>query len=718
MTRSPLTTRRATLFGGGGLLLATLWPSASPRASTGMLVENATAPFAPNAYIRITPDNSITLILPNIEMGQGIYTSSVMLIAEELCVDLAQIEIEAAPPGSAEITGGSTSIMTEWKPLREAGAAARTVLIQAAASRWNVPPASCTAASGVVTHTPSGRTVTFGDLATDAAKLPLPKDPTLKAASDYRLIGKPQHRVDSAIKVNGTAVFGIDIHIPGQKIGTVAASPVIGGTLLSLDRDAALAVRGVVTVLVNEARDAVCVVGEHYWAAHKGLQALRPVWTENDNIHVNTQTIYDQLHDGLKGTAIVPSPKGDADAVIAKSHASYSAVYQQPMLAHATMEPINCTAHVHPDGCDVWVGTQVADRAQETAADVTSLPKEKIAVHSQYIGGGFGRRLEHEYITQCVQFAKQTRYPLKIVWSREEDITRDRYRPAYVDEVTAGLDEKGHVTAMKHRIVGPAVVARWDPPELTKDGYDEDLSVATLITPYTYDAYRLEFARREAPGIITAWWRGVGGTRGLFVVENFIDELAVKAGADPVAYRRELAKDNARAVAVLDRVAKDSGWSAPVPKGRARGVALQFAFGSYMATVAEIEMPTPETVIIHRVTAAVDCGQVVNPDQVISQIEGGLIFGFSAALYNEITLENGRVQENNFNTWRVMRMNEAPRRIDVHLIASTEDPGGIGEVGTAAAAPALANAMASAQGHRYRTLPLLSSRNQEKEAAR
>ncbi|BCI66714.1 xanthine dehydrogenase family protein molybdopterin-binding subunit [Acetobacter aceti] len=718
MTRMPLTTRRAALFGGGGLLLATLWPSASPRASTGMLVENATAPFAPNAYIRITPDNSITLILPNIEMGQGIYTSSVMLIAEELGVDLAQIEIEAAPPGSAEITGGSTSIMTEWKPLREAGAAARTVLVQAAASRWNVAPSSCAAASGVVTHTPSGRTFTFGELATEAAKLPLPKEPTLKAASDYSLIGKSQHRVDSAIKVNGTAVFGIDINVPGQKIGTVAASPVIGGTVRSLDRDAAMAVRGVVAVLINEPRDAVCVVAEHYWAAHKGLQALRPVWSENDNAHVSTQTIYDQLHDGLKGPAIIPSPKGDADAVIAKSHSTYSAVYQQPMLAHATMEPINCTAHVRPDDCDVWVGTQVADRAQETAADVTGLPKEKITVHSQYIGGGFGRRLEHEYITQCVQFAKQTSYPLKIVWSREEDITRDRYRPAYVDEVTAGLDEKGHVTAMKHRIVGPAVVARWDPPELTKDGYDEDLSVATLITPYTYDAYRLEFARREAPGVITAWWRGVGGTRGLFVVENFIDELAVKVGADPVAYRRELAKDNARAVAVLDRVAKDSGWSDPVPKGRARGVALQFAFGSYMATVAEIEMPTSETVIIHRVTAVVDCGQVVNPDQVISQIEGGLIFGFSAALYNEITLENGRVQENNFNTWRVMRMNEAPRRIDVHLIASTEDPGGIGEVGTAAAAPALANAMASAQGHRYRTLPLLSSRNQEKEAAR
>ena len=712
------TGRRNMLLGGGGLLLATLWPSASPRADEGMLVEDATAPFAPNAFIRITPDNRITLILPNIEMGQGIYTSSVMLIAEELGVDLAQVEMEAAPPGTAQITGGSTSVMTEWMPLRQAGAAARTVLVQAAAQRWGAKPEDCAVGSAIITHGPSGRTLTFGDVAAAAAQLPIPKEPSLKPATDYRLIGTAQHRLDSRIKVTGKAVFGIDVQVPGQKIGTVAACPVVGGTLRAFNHDAAMAVRGVLTVLVTDTKDAGCVVGEHYWAAHKGLQALRPVWTTGANAEVSTQSIYDQLHEGLKGPAIVPSPKGDADAVIAKSHSHYSAVYQQPLLAHATMEPINCIVHVRLDGCDVWTGTQVADRAQETAADITGLPKEKVTIHSQYIGGGFGRRLEHEYVTQSVQFAKQVRYPLKIVWSREEDITKDRYRPAYVDEVTAGLDEKGRVTAMKHRIVGPAVVARWDPPELTKEGYDEDLSVATLITPYSYDAYRLEFARREAPGVVTAWWRGVGGTRGLFVVEGFIDELANRAGADKVAYRRELAAGNARAVAVLDRVATESGWTTPVPQGRARGVALQFAFDSLMATVAEIEMPSLDTVIIHRVTAVVDCGQVINPDQVISQIEGGLIFGFSAALYNEITLENGRVQESNFNTWRVMRMNEAPRRIDVYLMDSKENPGGIGEVGTAAAAPALANAMAAAQGHRYRTLPLLSPRNLEKEAAR
>ncbi len=725
-THSPSSTarlqtgRRRVLQAGGALLLATLWPMPRGRAAqatqagTGMLVEDVATPFAPNAFIRIAADNTITLILPNIEMGQGIYTSSVMLMAEELGIDPFAVQIEAAPPGGgAEITGGSTSTMTEWLPLRQAGAAARAMLVQAAATRWGVAPESCTTANGAVMHPPSGRTVPFGDVAENAAKLPVPKEPKLKDAGNYTLIGRKHHRLDSQIKVDGAVHFGMDVQVPGMKIGTVAACPVQGGTVRSMNRNAALAVNGVQAVLVTDNKDTVCVVANHYWAARKGLKALNLKWDFGKNAAITTQTIYDDLHAGLNGPAIVANAKADAPGIIGQSGTTYTATYQQPLLAHSPMEPINCTAHVRPDGCDIWAGTQVAERVRDTAAEITSLPASKITVHSQYIGGGFGRRLEHEYVTQCVQFAKQVPYPLKIIWSREEDITKDRYRPAYVDKLTAALDEKGHITALQHRIVGPAVVARWDPPELTKDGYDDDLSLATVVTPYTYPAYRLEFARREAPGITTAWWRGVGGTRGLFVVEGFIDELAARAGADPVAYRRAMVQNNPRALAVLERAAADAGWSTPVPKGRARGVALQFAFGSYMASIAEIEMPSPDEVIIHRVTAAIDCGQVINPDQVIAQIEGGLIFGFSAALYNEITLENGRVQQQNFNTWRVMRMNEAPRRIDVVVMPSKENPGGIGEVGTAAAAPLLANAMAAARGHRYRTLPLLSARNME-----
>ena len=714
-----MTSRRQILGAGGALVLATFWPTlrqgraqGTTPPEQGMLVENAQGVFAPNAYIRIAADNRITLILPNVEMGQGIYTSSVMLIAEELGVDMAQVEIEAAPPGAgAEITGGSTSVMTEWLPLRQAGAAARSMLVQAAATRWQVPVADCTTRSATVVHTPTGRTLPFGAVATQAAALPVPQKPALKDPGTYTLLGKPQHRIDSAVKVEGRAIFGMDIQVPGQKIGTVAACPVEGGTLAGMNKAAALAIRGVQAVLVNPSHTTVCVVADHYWAARKGLRALKPHWHYGSNAHVTTQTIYDQLYDGLSGPAIVANTRGDAPAIIAHASATHTATYQQPLLAHAPMEPINCTAHVRPDGCDIWTGTQIADRARDTAVELTGLPKDKVSVHCQYIGGGFGRRLEHEYVTQCVEFARQVSHPLKIIWSREEDLTHDRYRPAYVDQMTAALDAKGFITALTHRIVGPAVVARWDPPELTKDGYDEDLSVATVITPYTYPAYRLEFARREAPGVVTAWWRGVGGTRGLFVVEGFIDELAHRAGADPVAYRRAMLAQNPRALAVLDRAAQAAGWNTPLSAGRARGVAVQFAFGSYMASIAEVEMPTPDTVIIHRVTAVVDCGRVLNPDQVISQIEGGLIFGFSAALYNEITLEEGRVQQNNFNTWRIMRMNEAPVKIDVLLMPSTEDPGGIGEVGTAAAAPVLANAMAAAQGRRYRTLPLLSPRN-------
>ncbi|GCE82254.1 molybdopterin cofactor-binding domain-containing protein [Komagataeibacter diospyri] len=705
----PAIRRRHVLGGAGAFVLAAILPAGRSRGA-GMLVEDATASFAPNAYIRIGSDNVITMILPNIEMGQGIYTSSVMLMAEELGIDPQSVRIEAAPPGGgAEITGGSTSSMTEWMPLRQAGATARTMLQQAAAARWSCAPDACVALDGYITG-PAGQRLSYGELAADAAKLPVPKNVALKTPAQFRLIGRPMHRLDSQVKVDGQATFGIDVQVPGQKVGAVAACPVIGGHVGHVDTQAALKIRGVVAVLQID--DAVCVVADHYWAARKGLAALDVQWVEGPNAAVDTQAIYRQLEGGLSGPAILADHHGDARQAITHAHGRYSAIYRQPLLAHATMEPINCTIHVRPDGCDIWTGTQVAERARDTTAEVTGLPKDKIKLHSQYIGGGFGRRLEHEYVTQAARFGRQVSYPLKIIWSREEDITRDRFRPAYLDHLEAGLDERGYITGLTHRIVGPAVVARWEPSGLSANGYDDDLSVGTVITPYTYPAYRLEFARREPPGVITAWWRGVGGTRGLFVVEGFIDELARRADIDPVAYRREMVRNNPRALAVLERAARESGWGTPLPPNCGRGVALQFAFGSYLATVVEVEMPALHDVRIRRVTCAVDCGQVINPDQIIAQIEGGLIFGFSAALYNEITLEKGRVQQDNFHTWRVMRMNEAPKRIDVHLIESTESPGGIGETGTAAAAPALANAMAAVQKRRYRILPLLSALNQ------
>ncbi|GAJ30126.1 xanthine dehydrogenase family protein molybdopterin-binding subunit [Acidomonas methanolica] len=715
--------RRGFLAGATGLIVAGLLPArrAFGRPSEfvqGVLSDVENAPFAPGAYIRIAPtqvpgDSGVTFILPNVEMGQGIYTGSVVLIAEELGIDPERVNLEAAPPDAAYIlpelgtqaTGGSTSTIFEWTTLREAGAAARVMLIQAAATRWNCPVTECEARQGQVVHTPSNRSFAFADLAEDAAKVPPPKDVPLKPARDWTLIGRPRHRLDSRAKIEGRPLFGIDIRVPDMKHATVAACPVLGGKVGEIDRDAALRVPGVKEVLTID--DAVCVVADHYWAAKKGLEALAVVWREGANASVDTAQIYRELHDGLSEPhPIVAHSQGDAAAVFDRAVSRFEAIYQQPLLAHSPMEPINCTIHVRPDGADVWVGTQVPLRARDSVANITGLPKENVHLHSQYIGGGFGRRLEHEYVTQAARFARQVPYPLQIVWSREEDLMRDRFRPAYVDHVRAGLDRQGGIQSMEFRIVGPAVVARWAPAGLSPNGFDNDLAGGILETPYTYPASRLDFVRREAPGVVTAWWRGVGGTRGLFVVESFIDELAQRANADPVAYRRALIHDHPRAREVLDLAAEKSGWGTPLPKGHGRGVSVQFLFKSYLATVVEVDMSAPGQIRIVRVTVAADCGQPVNPDQIRAQIEGGVIFGLGTALFNEITLKNGRVQENNFNLWRILRMNEAPR-IDTHLVNSTEAPGGVGETGTAAAAPALANAIAAASGRRLRTLPLM-----------
>ncbi|ACI49817.1 aldehyde oxidase and xanthine dehydrogenase molybdopterin binding [Gluconacetobacter diazotrophicus PA1 5] len=703
--------RRQALAGTGGLLLAAMLPRGAARAAT-RIVEDQTGPFAPNAFVRIAPDGAITLILPNVEMGQGIYTGEAMLIAEELDIGLEQIQIEAAPPDDAYVTrelgtqatGGSTSTIATWKSLREAGAVARTLLVQAAAAQWSVDPASCTTGGGMVRHEATGRSLAYGELATAAAALPVPAAPvTLRDPSSFRLVGRSQHRLDAPAKVAGTATFGIDVQVPGMRIGTVAACPVMGGVLAHVDDSAARQVPGVRDVLTIG--NAVCVVGNHFWAARKGLDALVITWDEGVNAAVSTDTIYRQLHEALDGPAITAHAKGDARAAIAGATTRVEAVYQQPLLAHAPMEPINCTVQVTPERCDIWVGSQVPMRARDAAADITGLGKDRVHVHNQYIGGGFGRRLEHEYVIQAVQFARQVAYPLKIVWTREEDLTLDRFRPAYVDRLVGGLDRKGNLVGLSHRIVGPAVVARWAPEALLPNGVDDDLLAATVETPYAIPAMFLDYARREAPGVVTAWWRGVGGTRGVFVVESFIDELAARAGKDAVAFRRQMTGGNPRARAVLDLAAEKASWGEPLPKHVGRGIALQYVFGSYLATVMEVDMSDMDTVRVLRAVVAVDCGRMVNPDQVVSQIEGGLIFGISAALFNEVTLRDGRVQETNFHSYRVLRMNESPM-IEVHLVNSTEDPGGIGETGTAAAAAALANAMAAATGRRYRRLPL------------
>ncbi len=693
------------LLAGAGLVLGISLPSLAGRAATDG------ANFVPNAFIVIGSDGSMVLIMPDAEVGQGIWTSAAMLIAEELEVGLDQIKVTPVPPDNAkyanpllreQATGGSTSIRGDWDRLRQAGAAARVMLITAAAKQWGVDPSTCRAARGVVHHDPSGQSATYGRLADAAAQLDIPKDVPLKPASAWTLIGTSQKRLDTPGKVNGSARFGIDVQVPGMKIGTVAACPVAGGTLRRLDEAAARKVPGVRDVV--RLPDAVAVIGDHTWAAIQGLAAADPQWDYGPNATVSTATIVEALDAASQTGGIVATDTGDAVRQIDAAKTKLSAVYQSPFLSHAPMEPINTTIHVRPDGAELWVGTQVPVRAQQAVAKATGLPAEKVVVNNHLMGGAFGRRLDVDSIEQAALIARQVSYPVKLVWTREEDIRKDLLRPYYYDRIAAGLDADGRIVGWTDRVTGSSVMARWQPAGMLKDGLDPDAVECAAETPYDLPAMRVEYVRHEAPGVTTAWWRGVGPTHNLFVVESFIDECAAAARKDPVEYRRGMLQKNPRALAVLNLAAEKAGWGSPLPPGVGRGVSLQFAFGSYLAHVHEAEVTSRGEILPRRSVVAIDCGYRVNPDTVAAQIEGGVIFGLTMAMYSEITLLNGRVQQSNFNNYRMLRIDQAPK-VEVYQIASTEAPGGIGEAGTAATAPALANAIFAATGKRLRKIP-------------
>ncbi|OLB41563.1 MAG: aldehyde dehydrogenase [Candidatus Rokubacteria bacterium 13_1_20CM_2_68_19] len=695
---------------GGGLLLGYRVAGAQRAAPTG-----ATSPdFVPNAFIRIGPDGGITLIMPQVEMGQGTYTSMPMLLAEELEVAPDQIRLEHAPPDDKryanpffgeQMTGASSSVRAFYEPLRRAGATARAMLVAAAAASLNVDPASCRAQKGVVTHTPTGRTLTYGVLAAAAAALPVPDKVTLKEPKDFTLIGTPAKRLDTPSKVNGTAQYGIDVRLPGMLIATVAASPVLGGKVAGVDEQKAKAVPGVRQIVRLE--DAVAVLADHMWAATQGLVALVIRWDDGPNAKVSTADIVQGLARASQTAGVTARRDGDLTSALVGAAKKVEAVYESPFLAHVTMEPMNCTVHVRKDGCEVWTGSQVLSRAQAAAAEVTGFPLEKVVVHNHLLGGGFGRRLEVDYVTQAVRIAKQVDAPVKVVWTREEDVQHDVYRPYYYDRIAAGLDPRGTPVAWTHRIVGPAIIARYLPPAF-KDGIDIDAVDGAVQLLYDIPAIQVEHVRHEEPVLNTGFWRGVGVTHNNFVIESFIDELAAASRQDPVAFRRALLGKSPRAMAVLDLATKEAGWGKPLPRGHGRGVALLYSgWGTYLAQVAEVEITGSGDVRVHRIVSAVDCGTIVNPDIVKAQIESGVVYGISAALWGEVTLKNGRVEQSNFHNYRVLRMNETPP-IDVHLVRNGEAPGGIGEPGTAVTAPALANAIFAATGKRLRKLPLQS----------
>ena len=666
--------------------------------------------FAPNAFIRIDASGETTLIMPQVEMGQGVYTAIPMILAEELDADFSRVKLLHAPPSDKlygnptfglQVTGNSNSIRAFWMPLRKAGATARAMLVQAAAQQWEVEPSSCTAANGEVVHAASGRKLGYGDLVAEAGKVAAPDNAPLKDPKDFSLIGKPLKRLDTPDKTNGKAVYGIDAMLPGLKFATLAACPVQGGKVKNVDDSAAKKIPGVRQIVVLD--DLVAVVGDHMWAAKKGLDALDVSWDEGANATVTSQEIWDALRQASAKEGAVAKSVGDAAAALASGD-KLEGSYELPFLAHACMEPINATAHVRPDGCEIWTGTQIVSRVQSSVAKALGLPVDKVIVNNHLLGGGFGRKLEPDMAVAAARIAQHVDGPVKVVWTREEDIRHDVYRPVYRDVIAATLTTDGKIAAMKYRVAGSAVLARWLPPAF-QNGIDIDGVDSAVDTPYDIPNLRVEFVRAEPRGVTTGFWRGVGPNNNVFAIESFMDEAARRAGKDPVVFRRAMLDKTPRMRAALDLVAEKSGWGGELPPRVGRGVSIQPSFGSFIATVVEAEVDTSGDVHLRRINCAVDTGIAVNPDIIMAQLQGGLIFGLTAALYGEITIDKGRVQQSNFNDYRMLRIDQVPP-IDVHVIKSGEAPGGIGETGVTASGPALRNAIYAATGVPLQRLPI------------
>lgn len=706
--------RRGFLAAGasaaGALVLSFHLPAAA-RSSDASRARD----FSPNAYVRIGADDSVTIVVALVEMGQGTFTSIPMLIAEELEVDLAKVRVEQAPADektyghplyAKQITGGSASVQAAWAKLRQTGATAKVMLVAAAAQGWSVPVSECRAENGTVLHLPTGRRLSYGALAGAASLLPVPTEVSLKDPSQFRLVGTPAHRTDTPSKVNGSAKFGIDVKIPGMKVAAIAVCPVIGGRFLSLDDKESMKVNGVRRVI--HSHNAVAVVADHYGAARKGLLALKTTWDEGPSARFSNKVWGAQLAKALQGKGVVAHNEGDVGRASKAAARRHRAVYESPPLAHTAMEPLNCTIHVRADGCDVWLGTQAPARAQALVAGVIGLAPEKVVVHNYLIGGGFGRKLDADYVETAAHLARQVDFPLKVVFSREEDIQHDAYRPYFRDELAAGLDKAGLPLAFSHRTAGSAVIARYSPAWLNK-GQDTD-AVHTAETSYDIANKYVEYVRHEPPaGLLTGNWRGVGPTHHAFPNECFIDELAALARIDPLSYRRRLLAKNPRALAVLELAAQQAGWNnVPHPSRHGRGVALVDAWDCAAVLITDVDIGDDGTIKISRMVCALDCGIAVNPDGVAAQMESGIAYGLSAALYGAVNFERGRVVQSNFHDYQPLRIHEMPK-LEFHLVKSQAAPGGVGEIGTAVAIPSLMNAICAATGKRFRSYPVPAS---------
>ncbi|MGL3106968.1 molybdopterin cofactor-binding domain-containing protein [Bradyrhizobium sp. BR 1432] len=685
-----------------GLLLGVSLPSPLDAKASGNV-------HTLNAWVHIADDNSITLITARSEMGQGVYTALPMLLAEELGVDLASIKVEVAPPnaksygnalvGGLQLTGGSTSVRDGWDRLRIAGAQAREMLAGAAAARWKVTRDQVRPGNGFVTG-PGGRKASFGELAAAAATMPVPEKPPLKDPKDFRLVGKSTRRLDTPAKVNGTARFGIDVKLPGMLYAALEQSPVIGGTVKTVDSAKAKGIPGVVDVV--QIPDGVAVVADSWWRANQARKALVIEWDEGAGAALDHNSMLAGTRAALdSGTPKLFKANGDANAVIAASSRVLRAEYVSHLLSHAALEPMNFTAHYNNGRVHLIGPTQWQDLTQTAVAKALDIKPEDVTLETTFLGGSFGRRQEVDFVVQAAQISKAVGKPVKLLWSREDDMTHDFYRPQAVHRVAAALGADGKPTAMTFRMASQSVGIRvFSIPLKVQDPTMTESAVA----PYEIAATRHDVVKHDA-GLRVGYWRSVSNPLNVFANECFIDELAKEAGQDPYAYRLSLLSNQPRFVEVLNLAAEKSGWGKPLPAGRARGIALMEAYNTYMAQVAEISLDDQGAVKVHRVIVAADLGRMINPDTVEAQIQSSVIFGMGAALMQEITLEKGRVQQTNFHEFPVVRMNEVPA-IDIVLVDSTEAPGGIGEPATAVIMPALANAVAALTSKRLRKLPL------------
>jgi isoquinoline 1-oxidoreductase beta subunit len=731
MAKSPAFSRREflrTSAAGGAALVVGFRLSGRARAGQAPEQEKKTPnPF--DAWVRITPDNRVTLILGKSEMGQGIMTALPMILAEELCVDWKNVKVEQAPtnPKIYELgTGGSGSVAGSWLPLRRAGAAAREMLIAAAAQKWEVGGDTCKAVDGQVVHGNPKRYLSYGELVEAAAKLPIPNFNTvpLKNSDDFTLLGHDMRRYEARAKATGTAVFGIDSRVPGMLYAVVARCPVVGGKLVSFDAAKAKAVPGVRDVIAFETSGSgasttggVAVLATNSWAAMQGRNALEVKWDFGAAAKESSAGLHEQfLANAAKPGKIVRND-GDADTVLASSSKKMEAAYEFPFAAHACMEPMNCTVAVRPDGAEAWVPTQAPQWAQAVIAEATKLPPEKVIVHTTLMGGGFGRRYQADFVMEAAQVAKSAGKPVMVLWTREDDMQHDFYRPASYHKMQGTLDANGNLAAWKHFQTSTSIAAKWRQNGAEKPEQGEFGTGSTI--PYQTPSIRIEYTLAES-SVPRAWWRSVEHSTSGFVVESFIDELATAAGQDPLAFRlkliggdrkiplfdaeKEPPLDTARLKGVLQLAAEKAGWGKPLPKGQGHGIAAFYSFDSYTAAVAEVSVKDG-AVKLERLVYAVDCGRPINPEGVRAQVESAAIYGLSAASYDAITISGGRVEQGNFNDYRMPRMNDAPKT-EVYVVMSKEEPTGIGEPGLPVMAPAMCNAIFAATGKRVRRLPI------------